>query len=285
MQTALIRAYCQILQTIVRSLVRVTGRGGGKFLPLLPKGQRFLVQDYCGSLKVQIDTTYPIESILWLSGSYDATTTQVFQTLIRNDDTVLDVGANCGALTLVAGSLVGNGMVYAFEPGAPVRDRLAANLALNPDLQPHVQIVPLGLGAEPQQLRYYEDPSYRGNGALFADQGAIVEVVTLDEWMRQTPITQLDFLKIDVEGMEYAVLLGAKETLSRFHPTLYFETLPVFFTHKPYTIRSIYEFLAAIGYQLRYPEPPYAEIPLNGPYPTNSLAIHPQKLHRLPHLG
>jgi 23S rRNA U2552 (ribose-2'-O)-methylase RlmE/FtsJ len=35
----------------------------------------------------------------------------------------------------------------------------------------------------------------------------------------------------------------------------------------------------ALGYQLSNPEPPYFPIPLDGPYPANSVAIHPQKPH------
>jgi FkbM family methyltransferase len=281
MHSTLTQIYCQTLQTIVRSLVHLTGRGGGKFLGLLPKGQTFLLSDYCQSLKFQVDTTYPIEAMIWLSGVYDPKTTQLLQTLLREEDVALDVGANCGALTLVTASLVGKGRVYAFEPGERVRDRLSANLALNPELQAEVQIVPLGLGAEPQQLCYYEDPRYRGNGALFAAQGTPVQVVTLDDWAAQTNLTQLNLIKIDVEGMEYAVMLGGKATLAQFRPILYFETLPIFFTNKPYTIRSIYEFLATLGYQLRHPDPPHAEIPFDGPYPANSLAIHPQDLQRI----
>ena len=32
-----------------------------------------------------------------------------------------------------------------------------------------------------------------------------------------------DFLKIDVEGFEYLVVLGALKTITKYHPTIYFE--------------------------------------------------------------
>ena len=283
MSISLNRIYCYAVRACVRGLIQLTGRGGGKFAQLLPKGEIFLVQKYCHTLNFQVDTTYPMEATLWLAGVYDSQTTAFLQAVLQPGDIVLDVGANCGALTLVAASLVGSGgMVYAFEPSPTIRQRLQKNIDLNAALQAQVRVLPLGLGATQAQLLYYEDPNYPGNGALNPTQGEPVQVMALDQWMQMADVTTLQFIKIDVEGMEYEVLLGAKETLTRFHPMLYFETLPIFFTHKPYSVRSLYEFLIGLGYEIRSPEPPYARVPLDGPYPVNSVAIHPHQVERLP---
>jgi FkbM family methyltransferase len=270
------------VQAIVRSLVQLTGRGGGKFAQLLPPGETFLIQNYFQHLKFQVDTTYPMEATTWLAGVYDPQTTRFLKAVIQPGDVVLDVGANCGALTLVAASLVANGRVYAFEPSPTIWQRLQTNINLNPIVQSQVQVLPLGLGATHQQLLYYEDPNYPGNGALHQTQGDPVDVVPLDEWVTATAIPKIDVIKIDVEGMEYEVLMGAKATLTRFQPLLYFETLPIFFTHKPYTVRSLYEFLIELDYRIHYPQPPYAQVPLSGPYPTNSVAVHLHHQQRLP---
>jgi len=134
MSISLSRIYCLALRTCVQSLFRLTGRGGGRFAQLLPKGETFLMQNYCRDLNFQIDTTYPMEATLWLTGVYESQTTAFLRAVLRPGDTVLDVGANCGALTLVMANLVRSGKVYAFEPGATIRDRLRHNLDLNPNL-------------------------------------------------------------------------------------------------------------------------------------------------------
>ena len=50
-----------------------------------------------------------------------------------------------------------------------------------------------------------------------------IEIITLDEFCREQCISQIDFIKIDVEGFEYFVLLGGKSIISRCHPIIYLE--------------------------------------------------------------
>jgi FkbM family methyltransferase len=276
------RLLCFILRIFVRLLTAMTkGKGGGNFATLLPKGQTFLVENYCGNFKFNVDTTYPIEGTIWLSGVYDIRTTRFLQKVIRPNDVFLDVGANCGALTFVAANAVETGKIYAFEPGAIVCQRLKANLQLNPQLKEVVEVFPLGLGKQRAQLFYSEDPNYRGNAALSSTEGIVVEVISLDEWVEMNHIPTINMIKIDVEGMEYEVLLGSKNVLKRDHPILYFETLPLFFENKSYSIETLYQFLRDLGYRIVYPESPQVEVPLAGPYPANSLAIHPKDFDRL----
>ena len=254
--------WSKILQIIVRPIAILTGRGGGKFAKLLPPNQNYLVTNYCG-YKFNINTTYPMESAIWLSGTYEVTTTKFLRQVLRKDD------------------VFAGGKIYAFEPGNTIRSRLQANVDLNPLLQNIVQVVPFGLGLKTGKLLYYEDQNYRGNGALFDSQGIPVDVLSLDDWVEREKIDKIDAIKIDVEGMEYDVMLGGKLTLEKYHPIIYFETLPIFFTNKSYTIQTIYEFLASLGYRIVSPTKPYNEIGFNGAYPANSVAIHPSRAERL----
>ncbi len=273
--------WSKVLQIIVRFITTLAGKGGGKFAKLLPPHQKYLVNNYCGIYKFNVDTTYPMESTIWLSGVYEVGTTKFLGKVLRTDDVFLDIGANCGAVTLVAASAIANGKIYAFEPGSTIRSRLQANIDLNPQLKSIVRVVPFGLGLQTGQLLYYEDENYRGNGALCDSIGVPVDVISLDEWVEREQINRIDVIKLDVEGMEFDVMSGGKVTLEKYHPIIYFETLPLFFNNKPYTIQTIYEFLSSLGYRIVSPTKPYNDIPLAGPYPTNSVAIHSSRADRL----
>ncbi len=281
MKVISLKIYNRFLQIIVRLLCRATGKGGGKFTKLLAPGQTYLMDNYCNNLNFQVNTSYPMESSIWLAGVYEVVTTQFLKAVIREGDVFLDIGANCGALTLVAASLIGKGKVYAFEPSPKVRSRLQDNINLNPPLKDVVKIISDGLGLNKKQVFYNEDPNYRGNGSLYENQGTPVEILSLDEWVVREKLERVDLIKIDVEGMEYDVLVGGKTVLETYQPMIYFETLPIFYETTLHNIKTIYEFLDSLGYKIVRPTKPHSEIPFTGPYPANSVAIHASQVDKL----
>lgn len=277
------RGYCHLWRSLVRVGRWLTGRSGGSVARYLPAGHQFRLDRYCDRFSLAVDTTYPMEAIAWLSGIYEVETTQFLQRILREEDVFLDIGANCGALTLVAASAIARGKIYAFEPSPSVFLRLEANIAAN-HLDDRVKAIPLGVGRSRGRLSYAEDPCYRGNGHLIpasASEGSAIALISLDEWAQSEAIARLDAIKIDVEGMEYEVLQGSQTLLATYLPIVYFETLPIFFQQKPHDIRTLYEFLASFGYEILSPRSPYQPVPFDGPYPANSIAVHPSRRDRL----
>ena len=281
MKLFLIKAYSRFIQLIVKLIYLLTNKGGGKFARIIPPGQEYILTNYCNQFKFAVNTSFFIETAVWLSGIYEVTTTRFLQQVIREEDIFLDIGANCGAITLVAASKIRKGKIYSFEPYTQVRERLENNLALNPQLNNIVTVVPLGISKEKKQLFYQGDPNYKGNGSLNIYEGIAIETTNLDNWFKQENINKVDVIKIDVEGMEYEVLLGSREVLSLYHPIIYLETLAPFFEGKSYSIADIYTFLQNLDYEIINPQPPYHKIPLEGPYPPNSVAIYIDKKERL----
>lgn len=195
-----------------------------------PPGMRFVYGEYLGDIQLHIDTRFLVERIAW-TGSYEAELQHHIRRTIAPGAIVLDVGANIGAVTLGLARQVGDtGHVHAFEPAPPNRRRLEANLALNPALAKRITLHPLGLGDRAATLHWHEEPGNPGNGWLRASGagGIPVAVRALDEVTHELGLPRLDFIKIDVEGMEDAVLRGAAGTLRRWKPALYFETLARF---------------------------------------------------------
>jgi FkbM family methyltransferase len=190
-----------------------------------PIGTSSVFNNYHSGITVNIDTRYKVERIMW-SGLYEPPLMRYLDTLPMTGWTCIDVGANVGAVALVLAKKVGaTGKVFAFEPGPPTVKRLVRNFALNPELAAVTELIPHGLGKTPGELWWTEEKGNPGNALLDSTGSQRVIVETLDGYLRQRAVERVDFLKIDVEGMEFEVAKGATESLHRFHPIIYYETL------------------------------------------------------------
>jgi FkbM family methyltransferase len=147
--------------------------------------------------------------------------------LIRPNFHIVDIGANIGQVTIPCASRAYKGRVLSFEPDPKNQERLQQNLNLN--RFQNVEIVPKGLGRSPDTLTLCRvNPNNPGMNRILADtesrfDSTLVEITTLDLVLDEKSWKKLDFIKIDVEGFEMQVLLGASKTLSRFKPTLFIE--------------------------------------------------------------
>lgn len=159
----------------------------------------------------------------------------------RPDPVLLDIGANIGVHSLMFSSMAGaNGVVRAFEAQRIVYQMLLGNLAINSIENVYTQQV--AMGAAPGTLRlppvdYSRNWNFGGMGLIdegpdpqfvpgsaersAADRKEDIEVITLDS----LALPRVDFLKIDVEGMERDVLVGGRVTLERDRPLMQVEWL------------------------------------------------------------
>jgi FkbM family methyltransferase len=191
-----------------------------------PEGISFVFREYLGDISVNIDTRFKVERIMW-TGMYEPPLIRLLQSQNTSGWTCFDAGANVGAITLALAKLTGpDGKVYSFEPGPPNLRRLRENLNLNPELSKRVEMIAAGAGSTPGELYWAEEKGNPGNALLGNTGTHEIKIITLDDFVREHAISKLDFMKIDVEGMELEVMQGAAETLRRFRPMLYFETLP-----------------------------------------------------------
>jgi FkbM family methyltransferase len=213
---------------------------------------------------VAVDVKYPIERAM-LSGNYEPELLRLIQRLVPAGGYCLDVGANVGAVSLALADRVGSaGRVFAFEPGPFLYGRLTANVARNPGLQQILSLVNLGVSDKPATLFWKEDANNPGNAGLLESSGTSVEVTSLDSYFAKNPIPRLDFVKIDVEGMEYEVLRGGRETWRKHRPILYFETLREFESIRGFPVLThIERFLTELRYNLYRPDADGSLVPTN----------------------
>jgi FkbM family methyltransferase len=136
-------------------------------------------------------------------------------------DIVVDVGAHIGLYTLIAAKRVGSsGKVIAIEPDPDNCNLLKRNIELN--RLTNVTILERAAFSSDSKLKLYLPGKERGFTKLsttMANRATTenfleIDASTLDHLMLMQGITQVNWIKIDVEGAELEVLKGATVTLS-----------------------------------------------------------------------
>lgn len=169
--------------------------------------------------------------------------------------TVLDIGAHHGFYSLLASVKVGStGRVVAFEPSQREREKLLRNLALNGYTNVHVEDCALAETAGQQELIVVGGintgcNSLRRPYVKEPTNAIAVRVETLDGYLAGHPLPAIDFIKLDAEGAELAILKGARTILgSRPRPVIQCELEEVRTRPWGYHPREVVALLDRMGY-------------------------------------
>jgi len=182
------------------------------------------VETRYGNMSYYADDQYVGKS-LEVYGEYSELEVALWRKFLKPGSTVIDAGANLGALSLALAEIVGEtGRVLAFEPQPETHDLLQRNVSDNP-LGPRIQPWDCALGATDGDTRMSSlaamiNKNY--GGAAIGSGELPVRVYQLDSVVN----CKIDFIKIDVEGAEVAILFGARETIGQYKPILYIENHP-----------------------------------------------------------
>src|SRR6185312_7349872 len=161
------------------------------------------LDDYCGRA-------------IFYVGELDRKVSWVCSRLVDPGDTVLDIGANMGLVSLVLSALVGKqGHVHAFEPIPEMQALIKHSIARN-GIE-NIRLHRIALGTEPGDLVISIPPGHAGAATFVptwerADNLRIsVPVNTLSAALADQEIHKIRFVKVDVEGYEPKVFEGAAE--------------------------------------------------------------------------
>jgi FkbM family methyltransferase len=147
-------------------------------------------------------------------GEFEPLETSLLRRELQTTDCFVDVGANIGYYSMHALSL--GRPVFVFEPSRDNLEVLYYNLGLNDWNE--CEIFAMGLDATPRLVAFYGD----GTGASMIDGWgggnsllhSTIPTNTLDNMIGHRLLGRRALVKIDVEGSEHAVLLGASSVLN-----------------------------------------------------------------------
>jgi len=178
-------------------------------------------------LRLLVDPKNPPEVSVYLWGTYEPEVVAALERVLRPGCTAVDVGANCGVLSVLMRRLVGPaGRVVAVDPSPAACRRVSEQAVVN-DMS-DVCIIEAGLGSAAHEETFHAGRV--GIGALptvdaqFTAQEEIdVRVVRLDDVIAGLQLPPVGLVEVDTDGSELDVLGGASSTLRRDRPVLILE--------------------------------------------------------------
>lgn len=170
-----------------------------------------------------------------------------FQLYLKEGDTVIDIGANIGVLTLSAAVLVGaKGKVFSIVPHPVIFRYLQGNIRLN-DFK-NVEAFNTAIGDKDGETEISDRKTADDYNIIVSTGGIKIKARTLDSLLCDK-VEKIDFLKVDVEGYEKFVFLGGRRLLEKTK-CIYFESNKEHFQRFGYLTGDIFDILHQAGFRI-----------------------------------
>lgn len=145
-----------------------------------------------------------------------------------DDKTIFDVGTNFGYLSMVwANSICKKGKVYSFEPHPLLYNSLSKSIKSN-SLEDIIVWENVAVGNETGTIDIKILPTTSNKMDVESNSINVkkekVNIITLDHYVEKNNIMKCDLIKIDVDGIEFEILNGAKELIKKMYPIFIVET-------------------------------------------------------------
>ena len=144
---------------------------------------------------------------------------RILYSLLKEGDTVLDVGANVGNFSTISAGVIGEkGSVWAIEPNPDLYERLSDMAAEVPDGPIQVRHAAVWSSCGSMEFHVATETgwsSLRENATFEKERSVVIDTITLDVFAKQENLSRVALLKLDIEGAETDALLGAKDSLEK----------------------------------------------------------------------
>jgi FkbM family methyltransferase len=195
---------------------------------LIPINRRVRVEDiatiqYLGR-QISYDPSTDIGGLLSSSGEFEKNEMDLCKEYISETSIVLDIGANIGLHSIYFASLAKDGWVLSFEPSLTTFSFLARNVANISNIVP----INLAVSDEGKIASFYHTSDNAYSSLMDTKRKEVVSVkkvpcMRVDDVVSGLHFDRVDFVKIDVEGLEFEALKGMSEVISKYQPVIFCE--------------------------------------------------------------
>ena len=178
---------------------------------------------------------------------------------IVENGVVFDIGANVGDWSNFFIKEHGNFNLYMFEPSLCAFEALKNNISATSK----IHFYKIGFGESIKKANIYYDYNTQGSASILNSKASIseeIEIETIDSFCEKNNINEIDFIKMDVQGYEYNILLGALKMIEKesikviqfeidepsIDNRVFFKDFWVLLSERYYIYRSLYNGLVKI---------------------------------------
>ena len=182
---------------------------------------------------------------------YEPMETKFILNTITNSMVVLDIGANIGYYTTIFSKLLKKGEVISFEPDSNNFLLLKKNCELNK--MRNIKLHKLACGNVNKSKNLFISTKNKGDHRTYRiedekRESKVISMVRLDDFL--SDIKKLDFVKIDVQGYEFDVILGMRNLISKFKPIIVLEFWPKGLLMNKHNPKKFLDFIYNLGYDI-----------------------------------
>lgn len=228
------------------------------------------------SLKLLISNN--LKQLVWVdeivgkriaTNRYELNETNFFKTIVKPEDTCLDIGSNIGYFTQLFASLAKNGKVISIEANERNSSLIKLNTFIN-NFNDRVIVLNTAVSNEDDQVIDFNSTtdsacgfvqtsnerevySYMDLDGLDFKVNSLMKVNTskVDTILKKLNINKIDILKMDIEGFEYFALMGMNELLGNIENSPRIMLIELVDEHLKYynqSLEEVIEFVKGFGY-------------------------------------
>ena len=142
------------------------------------------------------------------------------KSILPKNPVILDIGANTGNHSVFFAKFCNAKTIYPFEPHPTSISFFRRNIDLNNIDCIDPSFLGVAIGGERTKLKFRNHSTGNlGLASFLKDPNGTIETYPLDDLID----FKVDFIKVDIEGMELEVLHGARKTIAKYKPQMMLE--------------------------------------------------------------